>query len=95
MKNTAGLKGTVAEHTHHAEGSKGSQCVACHMPLIAQTIKDNYVASHTFRFITPALTERAGVPNPCTQCHADKTNEWAAKELQGWATVSPWRMAQP
>ena len=95
MQNPAGLKGTVAEHTHHAEGSKGSECVACHMPLIAQTIKDNFVASHTFRSITPTLTEQSGVPNPCTSCHTDKNTAWAAKQLQTWSTVSPWRMAQP
>jgi predicted CXXCH cytochrome family protein len=94
-ENPAGLKGTVSEHTRHAEGSKGSQCVACHMPLIEQTIKDNYVASHTFRFITPVLTEQSGVPNPCTSCHQDKDNAWAAKELKNWGTVSPWRMAEP
>ncbi len=94
-KNAAGLRGTVVEHTHHAAGSKGSECVACHMPKIAITIKDNNVASHTFRFITPTLTEQSGVPNPCTSCHKDKDNGWAAKQLQGWETESPWRMAQP
>ena len=92
--NPAELKGTVAEHTHHAEGSAGSQCVACHMPKIEQTIKDNYVSAHTFRFITPGLTESSGVPNPCTSCHAGKTNAWAAKELTGWSTTSPWRVGQ-
>lgn len=95
MNNPAGLKGTVSEHTHHAEGSKGSQCIACHMPLIEQTIAGNYVASHTFRFITPALTEESGVPNPCTLCHTDKDNAWAAAQLKTWNSVSPWRMAQP
>jgi predicted CXXCH cytochrome family protein len=95
MQNPAGLKGTVAQHTHHAEGSKGSRCVACHMPLIAQTIKDNFVASHTFRFIRPTSTDQSGVPNPCTSCHTDKNTAWAAKQLQSWGTVSPWRMAQP
>ncbi|MES2390657.1 MAG: cytochrome c3 family protein [Acidobacteriota bacterium] len=90
--NPAGLKGTVATHTHHAEGSKGSECVACHMPRIEQTIKDNYVHAHTFRFITPGLTESSGVPNPCTSCHAGKTNAWATKELQSWQTASPWRV---
>lgn len=93
--NPAGLKGTVSEHTHHAEGSKGSECVACHMPLIEQTIKGNYVASHTFRFITPTLTEQSGVPNPCTSCHTDKNNAWALHHLKSWGSVSPWRMAQP
>jgi len=94
-ENPAGLHGTVSEHTHHAKGSKGSECVECHMPLIAQTIKDDYVASHTFRFITPVLTEQSGVPNPCTSCHADKTNAWALQQLKSWKSVSPWRMEQP
>jgi len=94
-QNPAGLKGTVAEHTHHATGSAGSQCVACHMPRIEQTVKDNFVASHTFRFITPALTDQSGVPNPCNSCHTDKDTVWAAKQLNGWSNESPWRMAQP
>ena len=92
--NPAGLKGSLQEHTHHAPGSTGSQCVACHMPHIEQTIKDNYVAAHTFRFITPAESEQSGIPNPCTTCHADKNNAWAAAELRKWQSVSPWRMSQ-
>ncbi|CAN5530772.1 hypothetical protein BH10ACI4_BH10ACI4_32010 [soil metagenome] len=93
--NLSGLHGTVAEHTHHAEGSPGSECVACHMPKIETTIKENFVSAHTFRFITPTLTEQNAIPNPCISCHKEKSNAWAAKELQGWSTVSPWRMAQP
>jgi predicted CXXCH cytochrome family protein len=93
-QNPAGLRGTVSEHTHHAEGSSGSQCVACHMPKIEQTIKDNFVSAHTFRFITPAETERSGIPNPCTSCHADKSTRWATEELKKWPTVSPWRVSQ-
>jgi predicted CXXCH cytochrome family protein len=92
-ENPAGLKGTVSEHTHHAANSKGSQCTACHMPKIAQTIKDGYVSSHTFRFLSPALTEEAGIPNPCTSCHTDKSNTWALEKLKGWTNTSPWRVA--
>jgi predicted CXXCH cytochrome family protein len=94
MDNPAGLRGTVSEHTHHAEGSKGSDCVACHMPKIEVTIKDNFVSAHTFRFITPAETEQSGIPNPCTSCHSDKSTAWAKSELKGWSTTSPWRVAQ-
>ena len=90
--NPAGLKGSVSEHTHHRENSAGSQCVACHMPLIEQTIKDNYVAAHTFRFISPVETEHSGIPNPCTSCHKDKTVAWAIAELKKWPSVSPWRV---
>ena len=93
-ENPAGLKGTISQHTHHAEGSKGSQCVACHMPKIETTIKDNFVSAHTFRFITPAQTEQSGIPNPCTSCHADRSTTWATKELIAWTSVSPWRVAQ-
>jgi predicted CXXCH cytochrome family protein len=91
--NPAGLRGTVSEHTHHAGNSAGSQCVACHMPAIEQTIKGNYVAAHTFRFITPTETDQSGIPNPCTSCHTGKTTAWATKALRDWNTTSPWRVA--
>ena len=91
-QNPAGLKGTVSEHTHHAAASPGSQCIACHMPHIEQTIKDDFVAAHTFRFISPVETEQSGIPNPCTSCHTDKTNAWATAELKKWTSVSPWRV---
>jgi predicted CXXCH cytochrome family protein len=93
-QNPAGLHGTVSEHTHHAANSSGSQCTACHMPRIEQTIKDNYVAAHTFRFITPEETESSGIPNPCTSCHKEKSNDWTRGELAKWTTTSPWRVAQ-
>jgi predicted CXXCH cytochrome family protein len=93
-QNPAGLKGTVPEHTHHAANSAGSQCVACHMPSIEQTIKDNYVAAHTFRFITPQETAQSGIPNPCTSCHKDKSNDWATEQLKTWTNFSPWRVGQ-
>ena len=64
------------------------------MPRIEQTIKDNYVSAHTFRFVTPQETEHFGIPNPCTSCHVGKSNDWARKQLDGWISTSPWRVAQ-
>ena len=84
--------GTLEEHTHHKKGSPGSNCVACHMPKIETTIADVKVRAHTFAFITPAMTEKYAVPNPCTLCHKDKTNAWAAQVLREWPERSPWRM---
>jgi predicted CXXCH cytochrome family protein len=84
--------GTLEEHTHHKKGSPGSNCIACHMPKIATTIADVKVRAHTFAFITPAVTEKYAVPNPCTLCHRDKTNAWAAQVLRDWPERSPWRM---
>ncbi|MGA8089522.1 MAG: cytochrome c3 family protein [Terracidiphilus sp.] len=92
--NPAGLKGTVNEHTHHAAKSAGSECTACHMPKIAQTLGNNDVSSHTFRFISPRLTQQFGIPNPCTSCHTGKSNEWAIAQLKNWSTTSPWRIGQ-
>jgi predicted CXXCH cytochrome family protein len=92
--NPAGLRGTISEHTHHGENSTGSLCTSCHMPKIAQTLGNNYVSSHTFRFVSPRLTQQFGIPNPCTSCHTDKSNDWALAELKGWSTVSPWRLTQ-
>src|SRR5436853_72260 len=49
---------TIAEHTHHKEGSPGSECVACHMPAIETTIADVKVHAHTFRFISPEMSDK-------------------------------------
>lgn len=84
---------TIEAHTHHAAGSPGSQCAACHMPKIAQTIADVNVRSHTFRFVYPDATDRLKVPNACNACHTDKTTAWATAALRGWSDRSPWRVA--
>jgi predicted CXXCH cytochrome family protein len=86
---------TIEAHTHHAAGSAGNECVACHMPKIEQQLADTNVRAHTFKFIPPKDTELLKVPNPCGVCHADKPKKWAADTLRGWSNVSPWRVANP
>jgi predicted CXXCH cytochrome family protein len=83
---------TLVQHTGHVATSAGSECVACHMPKIATTIADVRVRSHTFRFVTPAMTDALGVPNPCTTCHADRSTAWATDALRRTPGRSPWRM---
>ncbi|HXE30717.1 MAG TPA: cytochrome c3 family protein [Terriglobales bacterium] len=86
---------SLEAHTHHAAGSAGSECIACHMPRIAtQGVPGAFVRSHTFRFIPPAMTGKYKIPNPCTTCHADKSTSWATQQLLSWQTASPWRMEQ-
>jgi predicted CXXCH cytochrome family protein len=82
---------TLAEHTHHKEGSAGNECVACHMPKIEVTIPGTFVSAHTFAFITPAMTDKYKIPNPCKSCHTDKTTAWAADAMGHWPERSPWR----
>lgn len=86
---------SLEEHTHHKTGSPGSQCIACHMPKIeTQGVPGALVSSHTFRFITPAMTDKYKIPNPCTSCHQDKSTEWATLQLMNWKDTSVWRVAQ-
>ena len=73
---------TVEEHTHHKVGSPGGECIDCHMPKIEQTLADTNVRSHTFRFISPAMTSAYKIPNPCTSCHEDKNLAWATGPAQ-------------
>jgi len=88
----AGPRGaTLTAHAQHS--AEKVQCVDCHMPAIAKTVADIDVRSHTFRFISPAMTEQYGIPNPCTSCHTDMTNESAAAELRNWGDISPWRVS--
>jgi formate-dependent nitrite reductase cytochrome c552 subunit len=82
---------TLQEHTHHKDGSPGSECIACHMPKIQTTIADTKVRAHTFAFITPSMTDKYNIPNPCTSCHKDKPTAWATQALAHWPERSPWR----
>jgi predicted CXXCH cytochrome family protein len=85
---------TLPQHTHHQAGSAGSECVGCHMPKIEQTLGDVMVRAHTFRFVSPAVTETLKTPNPCTTCHSDKTTSWAIGVLKTWPEFSPWRVGR-
>jgi predicted CXXCH cytochrome family protein len=75
---------SIEAHTHHKPGSPGSQCIACHMPQIQQTLPDVFVRAHTFKFI----------PQACNQCHSDQPGDWAVQALKNWNTVSPWRSSR-
>jgi predicted CXXCH cytochrome family protein len=82
---------TLEEHTHHKDRSAGSQCVACHMPAIeTEGVPGTFVHAHTFRFISPAMTGKYKIPNPCTSCHADKSTAWAEDAMRRWPGQSPW-----
>jgi len=82
---------TLEQHTHHKEGSAGSQCVACHMPAIeSEGVPETFVHAHTFRFISPDMTDKYGIPNPCTSCHKDKNTAWAKEAMSKWPEFSSW-----
>jgi hypothetical protein len=63
------------------------------MPKIEQTIADVNVRSHTFRFVSPAMTKEYNIPNPCTTYHKDKNLDWANAQLSSWTNFSSWRVS--
>ncbi|MFT5370136.1 MAG: putative CXXCH cytochrome family protein, partial [Candidatus Latescibacterota bacterium] len=69
-------------HGHHKSGSKGNQCVQCHMPyhyVTGENLTDHRIVSPV-----PQNTVVNGVPNSCNQsaCHIDQSAQWASS----WAT---------
>lgn len=83
----------LEEHTHHKDGSPGSECVSCHMPAIqTEGVPGAFVHAHTFRFISPSLTDKYDIPNPCTSCHKEKSTAWAEDAMSHWPERSPWSL---
>jgi len=70
---------TAAHHFHEA-GTKGAECVSCHMPERTYMVVDPR-RDHSFHVPRPDLTEKLGVPNACIGCHEDKPASWATAEL--------------
>jgi hypothetical protein len=73
----------VTEHYHHQPGSAGAQCVNCHMPTKTYMVVDAR-RDHSLRVPRPDLSASIGTPNACTQCHGDRSADWAAKQVAEW-----------
>ena len=93
-RQPTGGEETIEYHTPHKSGSEGSTCAACHLPLIARTVRNVNARSHTFTFISAVTSERLDVPHSCTACHTDGSTERAIDALKKWPSVSPWRVAE-
>jgi tetratricopeptide (TPR) repeat protein len=71
------------QHSFHPQGSKGSQCVSCHMPTTTYMQVDPR-NDHSLRIPRPDLSVALGTPNACNSCHTDKKPQWAASKVQQW-----------
>ncbi len=80
---------TPVHHEHPAE-SDGGRCVSCHMPAKNYMIVDPR-RDHSFRVPRPDLSEKIGVPNACTSCHAGRSAAWAAGIVEDWYPAGRWR----
>jgi tetratricopeptide (TPR) repeat protein len=78
----AGKVGNASAHSHHPEGSAGSQCISCHMPMteFARMLRSD----HSMLPPTPAATMAYGSPNACNICHTDKDAVWADEWVRQW-----------
>ena len=73
----------VADHTHHAPESSGSNCYNCHMPHTSYALR-KAIRTHQINIPTVEATTQTGRPNACNQCHLDKTLGWTADHLRTW-----------
>lgn len=71
-----------AEHGHHQAGSKGNECIGCHMPMTRFAAMGR--SDHSMRPPTPAATIAFKSPNACNLCHADHDAAWADQWVRKW-----------
>jgi predicted CXXCH cytochrome family protein len=79
----AEVAASLAAHTRHRTGSAGTSCVECHMPKTVTSIKAK-MRDHTIGIPVPENTVAFGIPNACTECHADRKADWAVDMLNRW-----------
>jgi predicted CXXCH cytochrome family protein len=70
-------------HTFHPAGIVASECISCHMPSKLYMGND-LRHDHSFRVPRPDLTVQYGTPNACTNCHSNRTAQWAADAVVKW-----------
>ena len=73
---------------HHHENSEGAQCINCHAPETTYMQIDPR-RDHSFRIPRPDWSAQYDVPNACTQCHTQQTNDWALQALTNWKVRLP------
>ncbi|MCA0892170.1 multiheme c-type cytochrome [Microbulbifer agarilyticus] len=70
-------------HTQHPLDSAGGQCINCHMPATTYMGVDAR-RDHSFKVPAPHLSDRYDTPNACSNCHQDKSNQWASEAIERW-----------
>jgi Tfp pilus assembly protein PilF len=84
----AAHKYAAPAHHFHQQGSRGADCIGCHMPTTTYMVVDPR-HDHSLRIPRPDLSVKLGVPNACTRCHAGRPAEWAAKQVEAWYGHTP------
>jgi len=90
---------TYNHHLHKSKGEPGTSftnklgrnlgpgdknlCRDCHMPGRYYMGVDKRF-DHSLRIPRPDLSISLGTPNACTNCHDDKTDQWALRNVNKW-----------
>src|SRR5262249_40858254 len=74
----------VARHTHHASGSAGSSCPACHIPNKNMGRDHALIRSHRIGSPTDPRRVLGDRPVECALCHADQSVEGLVSTLERW-----------
>jgi predicted CXXCH cytochrome family protein len=74
----------VAQHTHHASGSAGTSCVACHMPKKNMGLDYALVRYHRIGSPTERRRVQGDRPVECALCHADRSVEDLVATMERW-----------
>lgn len=69
----------LAAHSKHKPDSTGSRCYNCHMPRVVYGVMSVH-PTHEITVPDASLTATQAVPNACSQCHLDKSVNWAITE---------------
>ncbi len=81
------------EHTRHAMGQPGSQCVDCHMPGKFYMGND-FRHDHSFSIPNPERAQKLGTPDACLTCHQGKAGDKVTAQFKLWnASASPAQQA--
>ncbi len=81
-------------HTFHRRDSRGSRCVACHMPYLQEPNTGTRVryarSDHTIPIPRPLFDAALGIESACRQCHADRTvAQLDADTRRWWGDLKP------
>jgi predicted CXXCH cytochrome family protein len=73
-----------ARHTHHAAGSAGTACVACHMPRKNMGLDYALIRYHRIGAPTEPRRVLGDRPLECALCHADRSVEDLVSTMERW-----------
>ncbi len=73
----------ATQHHFHPENTEASKCVNCHMTG-RYYMGNDFRRDHSFRIPRPDQSVKYGTPNACSECHKDKSEEWAAEWVVNW-----------